>query len=169
MESENPIDPIIETEKRKFAFETAIEAVMLAGFQPFESLKKVLAIDSYDTDGKKIAFTLKSEKGEYFHFDCQRDKLHQFLANFPSSKPINNQVNNIEVMSDQTNSPKKENTISDLRETLFATIKKLEQGTMDTDTANTIASISQTILNTAKVEIEYRKFVGGGSVKLLEE
>ncbi len=51
--------------------------------------------------------------------------------------------------------------ISDLRETLFDTIEGLKSGTIDVDTAKTIRDIGQVIVNSAKVEVDMLKDVGG--------
>ena len=46
--------------------------------------------------------------------------------------------------------------IENLREHLFATLKGLSEKTMDIATAKTISEVSQTIINSAKVEIEFQ-------------
>lgn len=50
--------------------------------------------------------------------------------------------------------------INDLRNTLFETLQAVKRGEMDTDRAKTISDISQTIINTAKVEIDFAKATG---------
>ena len=54
-----------------------------------------------------------------------------------------------------------EKTISDLRDQLFDTLTKLKAGKMKGEDAKTLAEISQVIINTAKVEVEYIKATGG--------
>jgi len=51
--------------------------------------------------------------------------------------------------------------ITDLRETLFDTIEKLKSGAIDLDTAQAINGVSQTIVNSAKVEVDFHKAYGG--------
>lgn len=53
--------------------------------------------------------------------------------------------------------------ISDLRAHLFATLEALrdEDKPMDLDRARAIAEVAQTIINTAKVEVDYIEAVGG--------
>jgi len=51
--------------------------------------------------------------------------------------------------------------INDLRSHLFEAIQGLKNKTMDLDTAKAISDISQTIINTAKVEVDYMKVTGG--------
>jgi hypothetical protein len=54
------------------------------------------------------------------------------------------------------------NKIEDLRNHLFATLEALqdEEKPMDLDRAKVIADVSQTIINSAKVEVDYAKVTG---------
>lgn len=54
------------------------------------------------------------------------------------------------------------NKIEDLRNHLFATLEALqdEDKPMDLDRARTIADVAQTIINSAKVEVEFVKVSG---------
>jgi len=49
--------------------------------------------------------------------------------------------------------------IEDLRETLFETIELVKSGKMDIDKAKAIADISQILVNSAKVEVDFLKHV----------
>lgn len=61
-------------------------------------------------------------------------------------------------------------TIGDVRDALFATLKDLREDKIDVKKAKAVSSISQTILNSAKIEMEYKRLTGGsGEIKLLEE
>ena len=53
--------------------------------------------------------------------------------------------------------------VDDLRAHLFATIEGLRAGTMSIETARAISDVSQTIINSAKVEVEASKLVDGGA------
>lgn len=55
------------------------------------------------------------------------------------------------------------NNIDDLRDHLFETIERLKDkdDPMDLQRAKTIADVSQTIINSAKVEIDLLKHTGG--------
>ena len=55
------------------------------------------------------------------------------------------------------------NKIEDLRNHLFATLESLqdEEKPMDLDRAKAIAEVSQVIINSAKVEIDFISKVGG--------
>lgn len=52
-----------------------------------------------------------------------------------------------------------ENNIETLRTKLFSAIEKLETGTMKHEEARAIASLAQTIINSAKLELEYKRMV----------
>jgi hypothetical protein len=51
------------------------------------------------------------------------------------------------------------NKIQDLRNHLFETIEMLKDKDMDVNTALAIAKVSESIINTAKVEIQYMKTI----------
>lgn len=52
-------------------------------------------------------------------------------------------------------------TINDLRETLFDTLEKVKKGNIDADRAKVIRDLGQTIINSAKAEIDFLKTVKG--------
>lgn len=52
--------------------------------------------------------------------------------------------------------------INDLRTTLFDTLKGIKDGSIDLDKARAINEVSKTIIDTAKVEVDYLKVNGGG-------
>lgn len=60
-------------------------------------------------------------------------------------------------------------TAADLRETLFATLDALRDKTnpMDIDRAKAISDVAQTIINVAKVEVDYLKLNGGGDSEFI--
>lgn len=54
-------------------------------------------------------------------------------------------------------------TIEDLREHLFATIAGVKAGTVSIEQAKTISELSQVVVNTAKVEVDYVRATEGKS------
>lgn len=56
--------------------------------------------------------------------------------------------------------PPQTRNIGDLREALFDVIAGVRAGTVDVDTARTINELSQTIVASAKVEVEFIKTTG---------
>lgn len=61
------------------------------------------------------------------------------------------------------------NKIEDLRNHLFATLEALQddEKPMDLDRAKAIAEVSQVIINSAKVEIEFLNKVGGSGTNFI--
>lgn len=53
-------------------------------------------------------------------------------------------------------------TVDDLRDHLFATLDGLRAGTMDVERAKAISEVAQTIINSAKVEVEAARLVDAG-------
>lgn len=51
-------------------------------------------------------------------------------------------------------------TLETLRTTLFETLQDVKSGKMEIDRARSICAISQTIINTAKVEIDFAEATG---------
>lgn len=52
--------------------------------------------------------------------------------------------------------------ITDLRNHLFATLKAVKSGEMDLDRARAVNEISKTIIDTARVEVDFIKTQGEG-------
>lgn len=59
-------------------------------------------------------------------------------------------------------------SISDLRETLFATPEAVKSGDMDLDKAKAVNEVAKTIVDTAKVEVDYLRVTGGGECEFLD-
>jgi hypothetical protein len=57
--------------------------------------------------------------------------------------------------------------INTLREHLFATLAGVKDGTIDLDKAKVMGEISQVIVNTAKIEVDYIRANGGGKTEFL--
>ena len=51
-------------------------------------------------------------------------------------------------------------TINDLRATLFDTLEAIKSGTIDLEKAKAINDLGQTIINSAKVEVDHMKVSG---------
>jgi hypothetical protein len=63
------------------------------------------------------------------------------------------------------------NKIEDLRNHLFATIEALadKDEPMDIDRAKAISDVAQTIINSAKVEVDFLNKVGGNGTGFINE
>ena len=52
------------------------------------------------------------------------------------------------------------NKINDVRDHLFEVLERLKDGDIDIETAKTMADVSQVIINSAKIEIDFIKATG---------
>jgi len=59
--------------------------------------------------------------------------------------------------------------IDDLRELLFSAIEGVKAGTLDVERAKMIGDLSQVMVNSAKVEVEYAKSTGQKGSGFLEK
>ncbi len=59
-------------------------------------------------------------------------------------------------------------TLNDLREALFETLAAVKSGSMDLDKARAVNEIGRTLIETAKVEVEYLKTTGGGESTFID-
>jgi len=64
------------------------------------------------------------------------------------------------------------NKINDLRDHLFEVLERLKDGEIDIETAKAMADVSQVIINSAKVEVDFIRITGAnqntGFIKLTE-
>ncbi len=58
--------------------------------------------------------------------------------------------------------------ITELRAQLFATLAGVKDGTVDLDRARAVNEIGKTIVDTARVEVDYLKATGGGESSFLD-
>jgi len=59
--------------------------------------------------------------------------------------------------------------IDDLRDLLFSAIEGVKSGTLDVERARMIGDLSQVMVNSAKVEVEYAKATGQKGSGFLEQ
>lgn len=59
-------------------------------------------------------------------------------------------------------------TIEDLRAALFATLEAVKDGTLDLDKARQVNEVAKTIVETAKVEVDYLRVTGGGESTFID-
>lgn len=58
-------------------------------------------------------------------------------------------------------------SIEDLREALFSTIEAVRNGSLDVDKARAINDVAKSIVDTARVEVDYLRIAGGGESEFL--
>lgn len=71
-------------------------------------------------------------------------------------------------MNTPPTNPGKRKSIDDLRATLFATLDAVKAGEIDLDRARQVNEIAKTIVDTARVEVDYLRATGGGESEFLE-
>ena len=59
-------------------------------------------------------------------------------------------------------------TISDLRAALFDALQGVKNGTLDLEKARAVNEIGKTLIDSAKVEVEYLRVTGGGESTFIE-
>jgi hypothetical protein len=59
-------------------------------------------------------------------------------------------------------------TLNDLRDTLFATLQAVKDGSLDLDKARVVNEIGKTLVDTAKVEVDYLRTAGGGESTFID-
>lgn len=59
-------------------------------------------------------------------------------------------------------------SISDLRDALFATLDAVKSGEMEIDRAKAINEVAKTIVDTAKVEVDFLRVTGSEESQFLE-
>jgi hypothetical protein len=62
-----------------------------------------------------------------------------------------------------TQQPHSADNIISLRSVLFDTIRDLRAGTTDVKTAQAVSGLAQALINTARVELDYRKLTGAST------
>ena len=60
------------------------------------------------------------------------------------------------------------NNVDALHDELFATLRGLRQGTVDIERAKAVSGVAQTIINAARVEVEYLKATNSGESAFLK-
>jgi len=55
------------------------------------------------------------------------------------------------------------NKITDLRDHLFEVLERLKDGEIEIETAQTMAEVSQVIINSAKIEVDFIKATGSNT------
>lgn len=59
-------------------------------------------------------------------------------------------------------------SITDLREALFATLQGVKDGTVDVEKAKAVNELGRTLIESAKVEVDYLRTAGGGESTYLD-
>lgn len=60
------------------------------------------------------------------------------------------------------------NTLTDLRASLFDTLQQVKAGALDLDKARAVNEIGKTLVDTARVEVDYLRASGGGESTFID-
>ncbi|MEY4429439.1 MAG: hypothetical protein RLZZ182_2128 [Pseudomonadota bacterium] len=60
------------------------------------------------------------------------------------------------------------NKLDDLRTALFDTLKGIKDGSIDLDKARAINEVGKTLIESAKVEVDYLRVTGGGESSFID-
>lgn len=61
-----------------------------------------------------------------------------------------------------------ENNLTALRAELFATLRGLKSGSVDLDRARAVNELGKTLIDTARVEVDYLRATGGGESSFID-
>lgn len=116
---------------------------------------KLELISGYGLNETKTFYSLEKENADAFFYELGFGKRPAEKVNYSLQlhRPKINFTYSIR-MSEST-----ENNIGTLRTKLFSAIEKLEKGTMKHEEAKAMASLAQTVINSAKLELEYKRMV----------
>lgn len=59
-------------------------------------------------------------------------------------------------------------SLTNLREALFATLEGVKNGSIDLEKAKAVNEVAKTIVDTAKVEVDYLRVTGGGESEFID-
>ncbi len=88
-------------------------------------------------------------------------ECENFANNLESKQTLNKQTH--KKVEKQNKMEENKNNFKELRSILFDTLRDVKDGKMDVKKAKSISEISQTLINSAKVEVDYLKSTGNGS------
>lgn len=143
-----------------------IKNIGFMGFKPLN--EKPIKIQYFELLASKgiIVFILESQFGETYDYEIKYKELDAFLANFV----VINKPTIAPAAKATASSSKAPSNIEDIRSILFDTLGKLQEGSMDIDRAKAVSSVSQSLLNTVKVEMDYQeKFGIKTGIKMIDE
>jgi len=162
-------------------------SIVLSYEQSGVTKKKQLLFHDSEIDNKLLDFDYSS-KSEFVYPESNgkegspilkewiAEKEKQGIADDNEKKFLNNQLTQDEISQLKNNKmetngeiklkidlPPEENktlyNIQTLRKHLFDMVTSLQNGTANAETAKAMASVAQTILNSAKIEMEYKKLI----------
>jgi len=138
---------------------------------------KLELISGYGFNESKTFYTLDQHTADSFFLEmgfgkqAKSEVAEENIFTKPQREDVNNSLHrpkyfNITIPKSKRNykyslrmSEVTENNIGTLRTKLFSAIEKLENGTMKHEEAKAMASLAQTVINSAKLELDYKRMV----------
>ncbi len=144
--------------------EKKLENIKSKGLLFHEGIEKNCRLTSYSyyPKEKKIAFALTSGYGlndEKHLIEFSEYDLDLKLALFTTKKGNTSEIELIKPKNTLQMSDSTQDNFTGMRKHLFEAIRKLEGGTMKSEDAKAMASLAQTIINSAKIEMEFKLLV----------
>lgn len=134
-------------------------------------MNKEVRFISHLLRGVTYFIVLEYRNGNQYDVPIKKNDIVQYLSKFKliednAMKENKNNLEHEEIIAPVNG---EEKTISGLRNDLFETISLLKSGKIKTAEAKEISTLAQVIINSAKLEIEYRKqFKDKQQIRMLE-
>ena len=133
------------------------EAIIITGIVDYSGTKEMCV--NY-TKGYGANQTFEKDVFPY-------DKWESFINNLQTKQSLNKQTDKKVTKPKEMEEDK--NNFKELRSILFDTLRDVKDDKMDVKKAKSISELSQTLINSAKVEVDYLKSTGnGGKSKMIE-
>jgi len=174
------------SEKEIEAFIQRLKDYGLMYFDPLERRVRVFKHSLNRPRKDEITITVAYGYGlnEVFqNYTIKIDELNDFVDKFDPPEDIPKIKNGVSTIVDIKTtkvynnnfkitlymSEPAENNLSELRNHLFESLRKISTGAMKHEDAKAVASLSQTVINSIKVELEYKMFAKKQpEIKMLE-
>ena len=130
------------------------------GFIASPMFDKKIRLKDFSIKAGEVFVVLEQETGEVINERMDAEDCSAWVDQFKGIEPIaKTKLTAPVVEKEKKGSDKTLYNIKTLRTHLFDMVQKLQDGTANADTAKAMASVAQTILNSAKLEIEYRQII----------
>lgn len=149
---------MINVEKNKLYFRKDTgEAIIITGIVDYSGTKEMCV--NY-TKGYGASQTFEKDVIPY-------NEWESLVNNLQTKQSLNKQTDKKVIKSKEMEESK--NNFKELRSILFDTLRDVKDGKMDVKKAKSISELSQTLINSAKVEVDYLKSTGnGGKSKMID-
>lgn len=156
----------VKTKKLYFHKETG-KAIFITSIIEYEGTKRMVV--HYNT-GYGASEVREKKEFTYEEYD-------EFVFMLEDKQPIKDvkstnlvTVKKKQIENKTENKMENKNNFQELRSILFDTLRDVKNGKIDEKKAKSISELSQVLINSAKVEVDYLKATGsGGKSKMIEQ